>query len=250
MKHLFLLILLSGCAGLSSLTENRMGYLAAHEALERHQFPIHRGLEDYKKLLGSEFKKNVDTLKSPMLWMDAGAGEGFAQKDFLGSRDGSVVMNPCPQMVAVTYKYENKTKYRGNSCFRLMVGKKFEEYKWSNHRKVDLLTDVMGVLSYTTDPAFVLNNYLELLRSTGEIYVFMPMEITKVKRGETYFYFVDWLKTIDGLEVTKLVSDPDGKEGNAFRIRIVKPNTRVPSLFLEESYQQKYLYRMFEERGP
>lgn len=136
-----------------------------------------------------------------------------------------VPLDKVPNVTAVTYvKPEvsgfSKDIYQGK--LKLFEGRLFEnipqEDLLSQYGRVDLLTDLFGVFSYTANPAEVLEKYLNLLKEDGEIHILLgelnydrslASHRVELKTGKE-ISLIEWLAKLQGVSVTLVETDVFG----------------------------------------
>lgn len=218
--------------------------------VKENQFTVTRGLKDYQDFFGASFRKDLQSLRGSDHWLDGGAGNAYAQKDFLGSRDGKRILADRPKMTAVSLVYPaDEPLSLAQGRFRMLAGRYFEEIPIGELEKADLITDVTGILNYTEQLDWVLERYLNLLQPNGKIYVFIPRHITRIRTARgAELSLVQWLKTISGLQITEIkdqrVPYPSDQ---SFIIERVASNVKVPKLKLLSARKQVAVFREFTE---
>ena len=102
--------------------------------------------------------------------------------------------------------------------------------------KADVITDLWGILAYSADPGLTFERYLRLLKPGGRIYT-MELKRRVLVNGQN-LSFVDWLRTIPGIEAETLplpyysAENPLALAQGAVSIRIRKTadNVKFPRL--------------------
>lgn len=220
--------------------------LFVREEIQKNQYTIDRGIKEYEFYFGPPLMEELEKLDADMHWVDGGAGNAYAQKDYLGSRTGEVIKPRRARLTAITYVYpENEPKELADGRFKVLAGRYFEEIPNSEIPAADLITDMTGVINYTYQLDLVLKKYLDLLKTDGKIFVYIPMHITKITKKTGVIYgLMEWLKRIPGLTVTP-IEGPHA--GSAFIITKSACNIEVPKLRLRYARRQWALFREFEE---
>ena len=219
--------------------------------LNEHLFTVDRTLEDYLGFFGSEFRRDLESLTADQHWLDAGAGEAYAQREYVGSRDLKEIVPSRARATAVSFKSIRSVEIPVDVQFRYLVGRTFESIPDIEIGPVDLVTDVVGVLNYTEHIDQVLQTYLRLLKPGGKIYVFLPTLITWIEDGKSLRKtFFDWLQSIPGLEVKEITDGKNGEiKNSAFTIQKTVENPVIPGLQLEAAAHRHSLVRIFSEKS-
>ena len=197
--------------------------------LADNRFNVSRDLYDYLMRFGPHFQLRIKDLQAGQIWIDVGAGQAFAQKDYIRLRQNPATAKTnwnadlgrwdfagqilhqrffftqaWPQLIAVSYvKPKN---------FQIEPGLPldYRELNWSvdHHQfdhlthQVDILTDYYGNLSYTEKFSEDLTSYLRLLKPQGKIYVSLDKSITEVVlRDGRRVDILTWLKGVPGLAI-------------------------------------------------
>jgi hypothetical protein len=216
--------------------------------VETNRFTTDRGLKEYTSYLGPEFTRSLARLKEDGHWLDGGSGSAYAQKDFLGSRDGHVIVGGRPRMTAITKVYpDDQPKELAGGRFRVLSGRYFEEIPTQEIPRADLITDVVGIINYSDQIDLALEKYLGLLKPDGTIYVFIPPSLTFIRRGDDTFSLIDWLRSIPGL----LVREPEAPAspfpaGYVFTLRKIACGIVIPRLRLAAASHRFMLIREFQ----
>jgi hypothetical protein len=168
------------------------------ENVALNKFITNRDLFDYIEELHPDFKKSLDRLGEQSHWIDLGAGKVKAQIEFMKSLPRSAGK---PYLTAVAFKIDRwfgVPKFNG----KLEVHEGlFEKHPTEQWRKADLITDVMGVLSYTTDLSTALQKTFDLLKVNGELYISTSAYATQIGVHGNKLKFREYLGTIPGLKV-------------------------------------------------
>jgi hypothetical protein len=195
-----------------------------------------RDLFDYRNDLHPDFSKTLDRLGSENHWIDMGAGKVKAQIEFMKSLPKS---SGRPYVTAVSYKINRwfgVPKFSGKLETHEGAFETQPTHEW---KKADLITDVMGVFSYTMDLTTTLQKTFDLLKVNGEFYISTSSYGTQFKLpGGKIMMLEEYLATIPGLKV-------EGKWG---RIKIVKEREGivVPPMRLVRIKDEAPPLRLFE----
>jgi SAM-dependent methyltransferase len=239
-----LLVCISGCSTHTHGDPNAEAVI--HKVVEDNFYTTDRGLEQYIQYFGLEFEADINNLTESMHWIDGGAGNAYAQKDYLKTRGN----RPIPFLTPITVKYPEKEPLTlQDGKFKVFADRYFEDIPLSELRPADIITDVVGIINYTRALDVSLDKYLKLLKPGGKIYLFIPDFITtiKTKSGEELL-LREWIDTIPGLQ-TNTLSAPKSpyRPGFSYVIEKLNPNVVVPKLRLQEATHNNMVFRKFEE---
>lgn len=189
-----------------------------------------RGLGGYQLALGSHFTAALKRLRTTGgHWLDAGAGDAVAVQELLQESQDR-------QTTATVISLDCQVK----SSDRLEVhsGRFIEEIPQEEISKSDIITDVFGPLAYSGHPHLILKKYLESLKPTGEIFIFLGLRddiygrLNRViTRDGRYLTLVEWLQQLPGVKTELLIEsrDDDGTPIEKWSLRI----TRQPGVELD-----------------
>lgn len=153
-----------------------------------------------------------------------------------------------PTYVGVTYKLNELTdasfaERRKSDKFKLLTGRYFEDipdHELTNGKKVKVITDFFGVLSYTERIDLVMQKYLRLLDKDGSIFIAQPH---KFKLGDEVEFY-SWLKSIEGINVRFV--NIAGASGAV--ITITDKVIKVPELhFIESKISDPPIFRRYSK---
>ncbi len=199
---------------------------------EDHTFKDNRGLNEYIDLLGFPFVNAIKALKHMDHWLDAGAGEARAIREFLLASSKEEIFT-----TAVTLKISQSVK---SSTHKTIVNY-LEDLTQESVRPCDIITDISGGLQYSEQPDHLLKRYLLWLKPKGKIFVYVKEGTTTIERGSEILSFEQWIRSIPGLKFT------DGSTPEAFCIEKEKSSHAVPRLKLIETRMGDDLIRKFKE---
>jgi hypothetical protein len=127
-----------------------------------------------KKEHGTSFKDELGALGEHDTWVDMGAGEAAAMADHAKSHEG-----PLPNMIAVGH--EKPVPARGDAylsenhgdIYKYEAGDfgSMDDAKLGGAANVSLITDVLGIASYTQDLHGTLGRYANLLKPGGSAFI-------------------------------------------------------------------------------
>ena len=209
------------------------------EQIQKNRFITNRDLTEYMHQLHPHFVGALRKLGPENHWIDLGAGKAIAQTQYLKTFDH---IQKAPFATAVAFKIDRwlpLPSFKGKLQVREGA---FEAQDTSTWRKADVITDVMGVLSYTRDLSTSLQKVVDLLNVNGELYIEFAPWVTSVQDAGTQHKFLGFLERIDGLQVT----------GNFGIVKVVKKreHIQIPRMELV-LYREDYPpYRAFKVIDP
>ncbi len=228
-------------------------------------FEVKRSLRDYHHIFGHAFLRALKGMEPDETWLDAGSGVGYATAEYQAGRDLASEINrfsssPHPHLanvprgktLAITVKLPTAGKkvlttlQEGGHAerHRTLEGRYIEDIPAEEIGKVKVITDFFGPLAYSTDPAAVMNKYLEVAQNRATIFIAMGEAKTFVKSKNGTFrplegYFSHLLK---GHRVS------GGGSGDPLTIQLTSTGARkIPRLKLIEIREGSPPYRIFEE---
>lgn len=155
-------------------SEIRLAYF--RNIVRRNGFRTDRSLANYESLLGEEFSATIRALDQSGHWMDLGCGDARAAENIQSQRNVASI----PWMSLFTYVWKSYPCFLAPDKVMLFSGRFFEDIPHDefvtailSHGFVDVASDVLGVMSYTTDPVLVLRHVLDVLAADGAYYVFV-----------------------------------------------------------------------------
>jgi SAM-dependent methyltransferase len=218
-KTLILLILTSQAYALpKGFCTTEMAALAKSVKLSEYQGKkkqqtANRNTEYYEAIFGGDFSDKLQSIKdNPRKhWVDSGAGQASALLGFLEMQEGKNKT----EVTGISHK--NLVRGKTPNGLSYLSGKYLEEIPSEKIGKADLITDVYGPFAYSPRPEVVLQKYFDLLKPSGEAYIFLGTSYTLGTEGDfagssfvitddgTQIRFLDWLKAIKGanIEITK-----------------------------------------------
>lgn len=214
--------------------------------IEENTYTIDRGFNKYAYYFGPTFVGHVKSLQDTDHWIDGGSGNSFAQKDFLKSTG-----TKAPYLTAITVKYpESMPKTLNQNKFKVLSGRYFEEIPNEELRKADVITDVVGILNYSSQIDLVLEKYIDLLKTEGVLYVHIPWTSTTVEtKSGLKLTLRDWIKRIPGLRMIPLKDRQNDFKSSAFKVTAC--GIQVPKLKLLHAAQNSkanyIVFRHFKE---
>jgi hypothetical protein len=207
--------------------------------LEHHSFTTNRGLTDYSDTFGGPFVDRLNDSKADLAWLDAGAGQAMAMREYLSSKAG---MNCQVDLTAVTLKLEGEAEAHHDSGIRFLVKQRFEDIPLADFGRVNLITDYTGVLNYTECLDVVVAKYVQLIGPSGIAFVRMPFFITFIRAKDGQILsLVEWLSRIGGLSVNV------DHVKHAFSFQTHGAAVNIPRLKLCSALSNHFLFRFFSE---
>ncbi|MES2856003.1 MAG: hypothetical protein V4692_09070, partial [Bdellovibrionota bacterium] len=150
-----------------------------------------------------------------------------------------------PQMTAITYKGDAPAA--PTPTFKMLSGRRFESIPDEELELADVITDIVGVLNYTSTLDLVFKRYISLLKPGGKIFIFLPSPITWILTGDERISLFEWLSRIEGLRVRELPTKPGEFNRSSFVIEVKSNKIDIPSLALEDSVHRHAVIRVFRE---
>lgn len=194
----------------------------ARAVVSGNNFVTTRSLIEYKMKLHPDFSVELSRLGPEQTWMDLGGGRGIAVEQFL--RDFPDPKR-APHVVLVSYRLgflRRVPDFEGR--FRVFKGRYWESIPQHEIPRVDLVTDVFGVLSYTHDLSLSLQKVFDSLIVGGHLFLHATDYITRIRDGSQVLGLTAFLSTIKGLEV-------EGQYG-ILKIKKTQEKILVPKLNL------------------
>lgn len=199
---------------------------------EEHSFAENRGLNEYIDLFGFPFVNAIKALKHMDHWLDAGAGEARAIREYLLATSKHEIFT-----TAVTLKISESIK---SSTHKTIVNY-LEDLTQESIRPCDIITDVSGGLQYSEQPDLLLKRYLLWMKPLGKLFIFVHAGTTTVEKGNVVLSFDQWIRSIPGLKFT------DGSNAESICIEKDKGSNAIPRLKLIETSVNGILVRKFKE---
>lgn len=205
------------------------------ERIQKNKFVTDRHLDDYARELHPDFKKSVATLSPDQHWVDLGAGKALAQIDYIKAQESHA---QAALTTAVAFKLDrwfSPKSYDGKLQVKEGAFETQDTYAW---KKVDLITDVYGVLSYTGHLSVSLQKTFDMMNINAELYLLMTPYGTQVQTAQGKIALIDFLKSIPGIKI----------EGTGSQLKITKTaeTITVPSLRLVRYTDEAPPLRLFE----
>lgn len=237
--------------------------LSVSPVLRKNLFCVNRDVKEYDLVFGSRFMTARSRLSDGDVIVDFGSGQNVAILSMLSSFKS----NRMPMGIGVVFQrpslIDELTRNREElftkaGLFKLFEGRLLEEIDANEFPLFDLATDFFGPISYTRNLSYVINFYLQHLRTANESEIFItggePNErsisenVTFIlnKKGEIKS-ISSWLADQADIAVTQKQS----VNPNSFSIRKLSTRARVPELELVQSIKNSEPpdSRLFREIG-
>jgi SAM-dependent methyltransferase len=145
-------------------------------------YVVDRSLESYAETLPAEFARSLASLGPQDRWLDIGAGEADAILDYYTPRRDGTGANGQPQgenkASAVALSIEDRRSARWHQTaarleagkLRYVFGRYFREYPAQELGHFQLITDLFGGFSYTTNLDRYMEKALHALVPGGNLY--------------------------------------------------------------------------------
>jgi hypothetical protein len=221
-------------------------------------YTVDRPLAHYADGLASEFERSLAALGASDRWLDIGAGEGQAILDYYMSSlksdgEGREVGGRKARAVAMSIEdrksplWQETAARLGENHIQYLSGRRLGEYSSQELGRFQLITDMMGGFSYTTDLSRFMETVLDLLEVNGTFFTALQ-DIRREDGTNTPFYsgapflteiadadgselkVCSWLKRIGCAEVKCEPKAHWKPPVEAFRVRKVCEGVTVPPL--------------------
>jgi hypothetical protein len=148
--------------------------------LKLNDFNTVRRLSKYNTFFNRLLRPRLAKLTGKDIWIDMGAGHQYAQIDYLIER--ATVSNPedVPQLMGFAYKHpEGQAGLDTVSELAAMYGNRISyneglqtPEKIRKMPQADVITDVMGFLTYSNNQKAILQAYVSILREGGTLFIY------------------------------------------------------------------------------
>lgn len=222
-------------------------------------YTIDRSLSNYTDALCSGFDRALANLASKDRWLDIGAGKGQAILDYYTENydeahpEGRERRGKKAQAVAISIEdrrtpaWERSAASLGANQIRYLFNRRLREYSLEELGKFQLISDVIGGFSYTRDISLFVENALAFLELNGSFYTVLQDVHSESGKNKPYYTkapflteiaktdgsevkVCSWLKNITCVEVTCEFKTGWKPPIEAFRIRKVCTDVKVPAL--------------------
>jgi len=198
---------------LTGLLEREKHWLFRHDAqekLERNSFRTGSGLAEYAEAFPIDFADYRSRLIGGQRWLDAGAGQAKAMIEYL-NEGGQADCIACSYKIPDDAKENVKAAHeKFGDRFVYVDGKYFSQFTdqelQADQKKFDLITDLNGVLYYTSTFLDDLARYISILNVGGKIFFSNPVGLSMhLQPGEHNpvgpLALADWLANIGDVQV-------------------------------------------------
>lgn len=240
--------------------------VAKQEAIYRSEgervpdgYTVDRSLANYTDALCAGFDDALARLGPNDRWLDIGAGKGQAMLDYYAteydaaSPEGRAWRGKKAQAVAMSIEDRRTPDWQRTAArleenqLRYLFNRRLREYSSAELGRFKMITDVIGGFSYSVDLSLFMEKALALLELNGSIYTVLQdvhseegtnqpyypkapflTEIAKADGSEVKV--CSWLKSIACVQVTCEFKKSWKPPVEAFHVRKVCNDTRVPAL--------------------
>jgi SAM-dependent methyltransferase len=222
-------------------------------------YSIDRSLADYARGLTSAFDRTLANLGPKDRWLDIGAGKGHALLDYytanydLTHPEGREQRGSKAQSVAISIEDRRANRWLqeaaiiGPNKIRYLFDRPLQAYSLEELGQFQVITDVIGGFSYSTDLAVFMEKVLGLLELNGSFFTLLQdvhaeggtnrphypggRFLTEIANADgSDMKMCTWLKRITCVEVTCEFTASWKPPIEAYRVRKVCNNVTVPAL--------------------
>ena len=222
-------------------------------------YTIDRTLANYVDALPADFDLSLAALGPDDRWLDIGAGKGQAILDYfakdydLAHAEGRERRGKKAQVVAMSIEDRRTPDWHysasalGANQLQYLFDRRLREYSAGELGRFQVITDVIGGFSYTTDLTLFMERVLGLLAAGGSF--FSVLQDVHSEAGTNQPYYADapflteisnasgaevkvcsWLKSISCVQVTCELKKGWRPPLEAFQVRKVCDEVKVPAL--------------------
>ena len=222
-------------------------------------YTIDRTLENYADALATGFDEALARLGPGDRWLDIGAGKGqaildyFAPKYDLAHPDGRERRGKKARVVAMSIEDRRTVDWQlsaaslGGNQLQYLFDRRLRDYKLEELGQFQIITDVIGGFSYTTDLTLFMEKVTGLLALDGSFYSVLQDVHSEVGTNQPYYekspYLTEikdtsgaevkicsWLKSISCVHVTCELKKGWRPPVEAFQVQKVCNEVKVPPL--------------------
>jgi hypothetical protein len=222
-------------------------------------YTIDRTLENYADALLTGFDEALARLGPGDRWLDIGAGKGqaildyFAPKYDLAHADGRERRGRKARVVAMSIEDRRTVDWQlsaaslGGNQLQYLFDRRLRDYKLEELGQFQIITDVIGGFSYTTDLTLFMEKVIGLLALDGSFYSVLQDVHSEVGTNQPYYekspYLTEikdtsgaevkicsWLKSIGCVHVTCELKKGWRPPVEAFQVQKVCNEVKVPAL--------------------
>ena len=178
-------------------------------------YVVDRSLRNYTHVLPRDFDRALADLGPEDRWLDIGAGMGFAILDYYNPNydllhpEGRERRGKKARAVAISIEDRSHFGWQATAArleanqIRYLSGKRLREYKPEELGRFQLITDVYGGFSYTSDLSRFMENVLGFLTLQGGFYAMLKN--VRPEDGSS-------APSVPDSSVATQISKPDGPE--------------------------------------
>jgi len=221
-------------------------------------YTIDRTLQNYADALATGFDEALAQLGPGDRWLDIGAGKGQAILDYfapnydLSHPDGRERRGTKARVVAISIEDRRTADWQlsaaslGNQL-QYLFDRRLRDYKLEELGQFQIITDVIGGFSYTTDLTLFMEKVAGLLALDGSFYSVLQDVHSEAGTHQPYYdkapYLTEikdasgadvkictWLKSISCVHVTCELKKGWRPPVEAFQVQKVCNDVRVPAL--------------------
>jgi len=175
------------------------------DSVDGNAFTIDRDLLGYQRVLGTDFVSFLYGLRGDQQWIDSGAGEALAARQYLQSDE----FPRKARVTAVAVRRPESTALADLErdfpapAFRYLAGAPIEERPLDELGRAALITDVYGAIQYAAHLDRLIRRYADLLEPGGRLWTVLPAA-TFVADGDAPVELGDWLASVRGLSAIRI----------------------------------------------
>ena len=222
-------------------------------------YTIDRTLENYADALPTGFDEALARLGPGDRWLDIGAGKGqaildyFAPKYDLAHPDGRERRGKKARVVAMSIEDRRTADWQlsaaslGGNQLQYLADRRLRDYQFEELGQFQIITDVIGGFSYTTDLTLFMEKVTGLLALDGSFYSVLQDVQSEAGTNQPYYekspYLTEirdsggadvkicsWLKSISCVHVTCELKKGWRPPVEAFQVQKVCNDVKVPAL--------------------
>jgi len=222
-------------------------------------YTVDRGLTDYASALPGEFARSLAALGPKDRWLDIGAGEAQAILDYytpeydLKHQEGRELRGRKARAVALSIEdrrtplWWKKAESRNANQIQYLFNKPLREYSREDLGTFQVITDVIGGFSYTTNLSLFMEKVLGFLDVNGSFYTLLQDVHSEDGKNRPHYegapYLTEltnpdgselkvctWLKNISCVQVTCELRTGWKPPIEVFHVKKICDATAVPAL--------------------
>jgi hypothetical protein len=222
-------------------------------------YTVDRTLENYVDALATGFDQALAALGPADRWLDIGAGKGQAILDYFGpkydfahpegrerrgKKAGAVAMSIEDRR---TPEWQMRAASLGGNQLQYLFDRRLREYSAEEVGQFQVITDVIGGFSYTTDLTLFMQKVLGMLAVDGSFFSVLQDVQSEAGTNQPYYdkspYLTEikdstgtdvkicsWLKSISCVQVTCELKKGWRPPVEAFQVQKVCNDVKVPPL--------------------